>query len=289
VDCDFTTTEQSEEVYDPTRSVMVNSQVSEDSTGAIQTAGIPGTQANSARPPAKPAQAPSGLSRRTENVTYDTTRTVRHIKVPQGAIKRISASVLLDEMVQWKGTGKKRQRVLIPIPADQMSAIRDLVSGTLGLVKDRDQLVLESLPFEQTISGGSLEGVAMPEAPAQPLSLLNNRRIYIGAGAGLALLLGTVAIMLLKRRGKKAELTQAPRALTPVAANVQPVTDVANQALQPQEQPVAINHQLPPVAKKVEAVRDHLRDSVKRDPVFAANVLRGWLEEDAAKVRERSA
>jgi flagellar M-ring protein FliF len=287
VDCDFTTTEQSDEVYDPTRSVMATSQVSEDSAGAIQTAGIPGTQANSARPPAKPAQTPSNLSRRTENVAYDTTRTVRHVKTPQGGIKRISASVLLDEMVQWKGTGKTRQRVLVPIPSDQLNAIRDLVSGTLGLVKDRDQLVLESLPFEQTISGGGPDEMVIPAAPVSPQAWLQDRRIYIGAGAGIALLIGAVAVLLLKRRGKKAELTDGPGALSPAAVEM---AGHANQpALHSQEQPVAINHQLPPVAKKVEVVRDHLRDSVKRDPVFAANVLRGWLEEDVAKTRERGA
>jgi flagellar biosynthesis/type III secretory pathway M-ring protein FliF/YscJ len=169
-----------------------------------------------------------------------------------------------------------------------MNAIRDLVSGTLGLVKERDQLVLESLPFEQTIAGGGLDEVAGPAAPAQPQSLLTNPRIYIGAGAGLALFFGALAVLLLKRRGKKAEFTEGPRTLTPVAA-AEMVPDSAKKALDPHEQPVAVNHQLPPVAKKVEVVRDHLRDSVKRDPVFAANVLRGWLEEDVTKGRERSA
>jgi flagellar biosynthesis/type III secretory pathway M-ring protein FliF/YscJ len=39
---------------------------------------------------------------------------------------------------------------------------------------------------------------------------------------------------------------------------------------------------LPPVTtKKVEVLRQHLKDNVKADPALAANVLRGWLEEDA--------
>lgn len=287
VDCDFSTTEQSEEVYDPTRSVMVNSQVSEDSSGAIQTAGIPGTQANSARPAAKPVQTPSGLSRRTENVAYDTTRTVRHVKVPQGAIKRISASVLLDDLVQWQGSGKKRKRVLVPVPPDQMNAIHDLVSGALGLVKDRDQLVLESLPFEQTITGGVDEMAGLP-APAPPQSLFSDRRVYIGAGAAIAILLGLTAVLLLKRRRNQIAFEPAPRALASAAA-VETVPAVDQAPPQVLQQPLAINHQLPPVAKKVEVVRDHLRESVKSDPAFAANVLRGWLEDDAMKLRERSA
>ncbi len=288
VDCDFTTTEQSEEVYDPSRSVMVNSQVSEDSTaGAIQTAGIPGTQANSPRPAVKPTQTPAGLSRRTENVAYDTTRTVRHVKIPQGAIRRISASVLLDEFVQWQGTGKKRKRILVPVPPEQMNAIHDLVSGALGLVKDRDQLVLESLPFEQTVSGEATDEMAAPAAPASPHSLVLDRRVYIGAGIGIALLLGLGAMLLLKQRHKQADLEATPHALhSPTTGETFTAADQPK--LQVQEQPLAPNHQLPPVAKKVEVVRDHLREGVKSDPAFAANVLRGWLKDEPAKLREQS-
>src|SRR5579884_477044 len=286
VDCDFSTLEQSEEIYDPTRSVMANSQVSEDSTaGPIQTAGIPGTQANSARPPAKPPVAASGLSRRTENVAYDTTRTVRHVKVPQGAIKRISASVLLDQAVEWRGSGKARKRVLVPIPADRMNAIHDLVAGALGLVKDRDQLVLESLPFEQTVEGGA--GDENPSAPLPAPAWKSGPRLYIGAGIGIAVLLGIAAVLLLKRRRTRVEIDQSVRALASSEQPVAAVAPAAPAAPQAQEQPpLALDRQLPPVNQKVELVRDRLKESVKSDPVFAANILRGWLEEDAAKARQ---
>jgi len=38
---------------------------------------------------------------------------------------------------------------------------------------------------------------------------------------------------------------------------------------------------LPPVTtKKVEVLRQHLKESVKSDAALAASVLRGWFEED---------
>src|SRR5262249_31063786 len=43
VECDFSTAEQSEETFDPTKSVMVTSQKTEDISGGSSTAGIPGT------------------------------------------------------------------------------------------------------------------------------------------------------------------------------------------------------------------------------------------------------
>ncbi len=38
---------------------------------------------------------------------------------------------------------------------------------------------------------------------------------------------------------------------------------------------------LPPPTKKVEILREHLKESVRKDAAFAASILRGWLEEDA--------
>src|SRR6185295_165718 len=43
VECDFSSVEQSEEIYDPTRSVMVSSQKSEDVSGGAGASGVPGT------------------------------------------------------------------------------------------------------------------------------------------------------------------------------------------------------------------------------------------------------
>ncbi len=37
--------------------------------------------------------------------------------------------------------------------------------------------------------------------------------------------------------------------------------------------------QLPPMSKRIEALREHIRESVKKDPETAAEVLRGWLAE----------
>src|SRR5204863_7319674 len=50
VECDFTGGEQSEEIFDPARSVMVSSQRTEDGTGATTAAGMPGTASALPRP-----------------------------------------------------------------------------------------------------------------------------------------------------------------------------------------------------------------------------------------------
>ncbi len=290
-DCDFTTSEQSDEMYDPTKSVMVSSQRSEDLSGSTQTAGVPGTQSNTPRGSADARPAPTGstVSRKTENVQYETTKMVRHVKTPQGGIKRISASVLLDQDVQWVGKDKQRHRTLVPASPEKIKAIHDLVAGVLGLLPDRgDQLIIESLPFEQTLETENPESTptsALPTRTAKP-ALWADRRVLIGGGAALVIGLGAILFLLL-RRTKSVELVEGPRGLEAPQDALDPeskraVREAAAAALAgkvDEEQRNAL--QLAAPAKKVELLREHLKERVKKDPAFAASVLRGWLEEDA--------
>ncbi|HTP87644.1 MAG TPA: flagellar basal-body MS-ring/collar protein FliF [Bryobacteraceae bacterium] len=304
VDCDFTSGEQSDEIFDPSRSVMVTSQKTEDLAGnsAGRSAGVPGTASNLPRPTSRPTSSGSNMARRTENVTYETSRMVRHTKMPQGAIKRISASLLLDQDVRWQG----KQKILVPPTPEKLKAIHDLVAGAIGLSTDRgDQLVIESLPFEQTLVSEPPAPPAPAPAPQKNWLLTVDRRILIGAGVALLLIL--VAGGLLMRRGGKgreAAVVTVPAAIgSPVAqalvtnvdaaAEREQITKAAEENVQQQlkmqndqKQKYLAEMQeklrLPPLTtKKVEVLRQHLKDMVKTDSALAAGVLRGWLEEDS--------
>src|SRR5580704_7141723 len=54
VECDFTSAEQSDETYDPAKSVMVTSQKTEDISGGSSATGVPGTPSNLPRPTSRP-------------------------------------------------------------------------------------------------------------------------------------------------------------------------------------------------------------------------------------------
>src|SRR5262249_38375771 len=54
VDVDFTSGEQSEESFDPNRSVMTSQQRTEENNGSNVAAGIPGTASNLPRPQSRP-------------------------------------------------------------------------------------------------------------------------------------------------------------------------------------------------------------------------------------------
>jgi flagellar M-ring protein FliF len=301
VDCDFSSGEQSDEIFDPARSVMLTSQKTEDIVGGSQSSGIPGTASNLPRPASRPGSSGSNVARRTENVTYQSTRMVRHTKLPQGTVKRISASLLLDQDVRWQGKAK----VMVPPTPEKLKAIHDLVAGAIGLSTERgDQLVIESLPFEQTlVSEPPLPSAPMAVPPKNWLDTFSvDRRILIGIA--VAILLIVLVPVLLLRRGQPGEAAvvagppaiAAPAAslLTPaeVAAEREEITKAAEESVQQQLKQQTDQKQkflaemqeklrLPPVTtKKVEVLRQHLKESVKTDAGLAASVLRGWLEED---------
>jgi flagellar M-ring protein FliF len=303
VDCDFTSGEQSDEIFDPARSVMVTSQKTEDVAGgaASQTSGVPGTASNLPRPTSRPGSSGSSVARRTENVTFQSSRMVRHTKLPQGAIKRVSASLLLDQDVRWQG----KQKILAPPTPEKLKAIHDIVAGAIGLSTERgDQLVIESLPFEQTLtSEPPLPSAPIPVAPKNWIDTFNiDRRILIGAGIAILLLILVPALLFRKGKGTQVVAVTQPALGAPgqtllspeqVAAEREEITKAAEENVQQQIKSQSDQKQkflaemqdklrLPPVTtKKVEVLRQHLKDSVKADAGLAASILRGWLEEDA--------
>jgi flagellar M-ring protein FliF len=280
-DCDFSTSEQTDETYDPTRSVMATSQKTEDlsSTGGV--GGVPGTPSNLPRSSIKPmggAGSGAGVSRRAENVSFETSRTIKQVKMPRGSIKRISAALLLDQGLQWQGKGAQRKRLSVPPTPEKLKAIHDIVAGVLGLTAERgDQLVVESLPFEQTRA--LEESLNSPPGPAEksraPAKFYEDKRVLIGGGALLLLLLGAVAFLLLRKR-KHTEVSMEPiKALDAgtEAALAQAETADAQMAA------ASAAKALSAMNSKTQLMLTELQANVVKDPAFAANIVRSWLED----------
>ncbi len=287
-DCDLSTSEQTDETFDPTRSVMASSQKSEDLAGSAGAGGVPGTPSNLPRSTIKPLVASPGstVSRRTENTTFETSRTVRQVKMPRGSIKRLSAALLLDQDVQWQGKGAARKRVPIPPAPERLKAIHDIVAGVLGVTPERgDQLVIESLPFEQTHAWDDTgAGSAKPVPVAAPSigKLLQDRRVWMGGGAALLVML--VLVFVLRSRKAKTSVADAPPALAAGRSGKadgpgKGVAAAPELAAQVSEAGGAKSF-LPPITSKAQGLLTQIQENVVKNPEFAANIVRGWLEED---------
>jgi flagellar M-ring protein FliF len=302
VDCDFTGGEQSEETFDPDRSVMTSSQKTEDISGVNLASGIPGTPSNLPRPASRPGAAGTGMTRRTENITYQTSRTVRRLRLPAGTLKRMSVAVLLDQDVRWEGFGKTAKRILEPPPPERIKAIHDLVAAAIGLDSNRgDQLIVETLPFESTLSVEPPAAAARPvPAPAGGipvpgwLARLASRKDPLPLAAVSALLIallvsGVKYLFRLKRKKRPAAMTPELPAGGGQAAIETGGVEAAGKELESKlaEQENAKRRleiealralKLPAATtKKTEVLTKHLTEVAKKDPASAAQILRSWL------------
>jgi len=299
-DCDFSSGDQSEETFNPDKSVMVSSQRTEEVSGANLASGVPGTPSNLPRPTSRPGTSGSGISRRTENIGYQSSRVVRHVRLPQGAIKRISVSLIVDHSVRWEGSGAKAKRIVEAPSAEKLKSIHDLVAGVVGFNAQRgDQLIVESLPFDSTLNPEPVEPLqaAPPPAAPQPTwppswrDLIKDKKIMIGAGGALVLILVlTIAVRIFRPASRSMEVTGVTPQL-PAGAKAGSEDDIAKKieatlaeraALKQQQEVEALNAlKLPPVTtKKAEVLAKHVAEQASKDVTGAAQVLRTWINEN---------
>ena len=125
--------------------------------------------------------------------------------------------MLVDNELTWQQEKTGFKRVLAPPTPEKLKVIHDLVAGITGLNAERgDQLVVESLPFENTLTIEPPEA-AKPIAPAKPQGPMkwppDRNTLLIGAGAAVLLIgAGFLAAMML-RSGKRKATASTEKAL----------------------------------------------------------------------------
>jgi flagellar M-ring protein FliF len=302
VDCDFTAGEQSEELYDPARSVMLSSQRSEDNAGAAFAAGVPGTPSNLPRPTSRPANGAGRNSRVTENITYQSSRTVRKTRLPAGTVRKMSLAILVDHDLSWQKNKGGYQRVLVAPSVDKLKVVRDLVAGVTGFNAERgDQIIVDSLPFESTLALEPPQS-ASPAPTARPvgpfgLPIDQKTMLVVGGAAAGLIILGFVGALLLRGKGhgspRKVDMQQslAAGAESAKPGVEAPGSDAERQiesrlaqrdALQQKAEAQALDalNLAPVITKTAEVLAKHLREKIKVEPEMPAQVLRTWIREE---------
>jgi len=280
-ECDLASGEQSEENYDPTHSVMVSSQKTEDvSQTAHAAGGQPGTASNLPNPPSNPMGG-GGTSRKTESINYQTSHMVKHTITPQGSIKKLSVSVLIDHDIHWEGTAPNQKKVLVAPTPERIKSIHDLVAAAAGLDTARgDQLIVESLPFESTLNLEPMPpaGATKPVKPLTALEQLKSdpKMMYGLIGVALLVLVGgffAVKSMLGKKPyAPPVQIQQALPAATAEGAG-------QNESWSPSA--LAGGGKPALAAGRVETLTNQLRGAAQKDAEVVAGVLRGWIKGQA--------
>jgi flagellar M-ring protein FliF len=305
LDCDQTSGEQSEESFDPTHSVLTTSQRSEEGSIARDLGGVPGTQSNLPRPVPRATASGGGLARRSESMNYETSRLVRRLKLPQGIVKRMSVSVLVDHTVRWeagKGKSAAPNKIIEPPSAETMKVIHDVVAAAAGFNATRgDQLTVDSLPFEATLQArppASLTPAASPSATPR-ISLWSQRTIVIGVAVVFVIGLLTFFLLLQSRKKTRAVIADLQKQLeaAKVPAETALVThsaageDSASDEVvhtgsnrtggrQTQLAEMKEAFKVPVMTTtKAEILTKQVTEEARKDPIALAQIIRTWLNE----------
>jgi flagellar M-ring protein FliF len=248
------------------------------------------------RPSSRPGNGSSRSSRVSENITYQSSRTVKKTHLPPGVIRKISVAVLVDQALSWEPGKNGFRRVLTPPSPEKLKVIHDLVAGVTGFSAERgDQLVVETQPFENTLlmeppPGSQAPGAPGARGPAKMLQLDRNT-LLIGGGALAALIvIGFVVAMLLRRKKSNAVEVTGPAEIAAPAAGGSAVEKELEsrlaeaESMKHQQEAKALNllKLTPAITKTAEIMAKHLREKIAEEPEISAQVLRTWIREEEA-------
>jgi len=319
-DVDMTSGEQSEETYDPSKSVMLSSQRTEDTSGTTRaniSATPPGTSSNLPQPPAanppqqtganppqqtaantpqqaaaRPAGTTTSSNKRSESITYQSSRMVKHVKLAQGTVKRLSIAVLVDQGSKWEGQGKQAHRVVIPPDTEKLKAIQTLVASLVGFNQERgDQLTVEALPFDNSVNADFPAGVG-PDSPKKAedtlsLDALKKKPAVLWGSVGGAALLLVLVVFALTRGRSRAPAYEAPAAALPSAAPAAPLPNIAPPGVEQNYAVAGIAQgdrgRLPALMpSRTEVLLTQLQENGRNNAEAWAGILRTWLSEEDA-------
>jgi flagellar M-ring protein FliF len=273
-DLDFAEVEQAEEIYKPnskpenaavrTSQTMEQMNPNGDKTAA---SGVPGALTN--QPPQSggaPVQAPPGTDpnaagpgasstssnmRKEQAVSYEVDKSIRHTRIAQGRIKRLSVAVVVNNRNVVDAKGKTTNT---PLSDAEKTQITELVKGVMGYDKDRgDTLSVINSAF----SAPQAEKVA--EVPMWKDPSI----IGMAKEAGKYLLYGVLVLFILMK-------------LKPILRNLlKPPPVIAPAQLTGPED--AIELSAPPTPDRYETSMESAKQIAKQDPKVVANVVKTWV------------
>ncbi|MFO1403858.1 MAG: flagellar basal-body MS-ring/collar protein FliF [Azonexus sp.] len=299
-DIDFSQSEQTAESYRPNNTpdtTAIRSQQSTESAAVNQNpGGVPGALTNQPPVPATapltspptggvPGQAakPGELSGKVQvagisapmaaagqpisttknsTINYEIDKTVRYTKQNMGAIRRLSAAVVVNHRQE---TGKDGKSAVKPLPEAEMKQINDLVREAMGFSKERgDTLSVANAPF--TASDKSDAGIPIWKDP-ENVSLARDLVKYLLVAGILAFIYFKIVQPLLKTMfPPPAEATAAGEG--GMSGNILGEGGPLIAGLEGEDK-VTIDH----YAAKVQKARD----IAQTDPKAVANIIKDWM------------
>ncbi len=278
VEYDLTTSEESQDKYDPAVSAVLQTQKSQEQTGAgAAQGGVAGTSGNlpaqgGGTPAADPGVADGAQTSSSENSTFGVNKILRHTVSPAGRIRRISAAVLVNDGVDRKQVNGKWQETPLKRSAAQLKQIQDLAQAVLGMDTQRgDVISVQNMPFDDG---------RLPDTPPTVLTKVRegvSEYANVVRYAAMLVLFGLVYLLMFRPAQK-----QVMASMREIGSG-KPVT--AREAVLPSPLEAAelrSGEEVMAIEAKGGALKKQLAELVQAEPVSMTRTVQAWLREDHA-------
>ncbi len=189
-------------------------------------------------------------TRKDSTINYEVDKTIRHTKQSIGAIKRLSAAVVINHRKDAKGAVK-------PLPDADIKQINDLVREAMGFNKDRgDTVSVANAPFTKIES--STVDIPLWKDP-EILALAKELFKYLAIAGILAYLMLKIVIPLVKTM-----LTPPPPLAHQKLGGTVDILDEENAT--PEQK----------AAQSFDQKISQARDMAQQDPKVVANIIKDW-------------
>jgi len=152
LDYDAEAAEATEESYDPSKSVTLSLERTEQTTGAQPVAaGVPGAASNAPNTQAVPSIRTKLLLRSRPKPSLEPTgvsKTVRHVVDTPGRVRRLTAAIVVNDRLMQPAT-KTHAAVWQPRSADELRNLTALAQAAVGFDAPRgDVITIEDMAFD---------------------------------------------------------------------------------------------------------------------------------------------
>src|SRR5215469_3849288 len=275
VEYDLTSSEESEDKYDPNVSALLTTQKTMEQSGQTDDGGIAGTASNLPTTPGKGTTQSEDANAdgttqtsKSENSTFGVNKLSRRTVAPAGRIRRITAAILVNDFSDKKMVGGKMVGSTYKRSPAQLKQLQDLAAAVIGMDPQRgDVVTIENMTF-----GDTSDGDVAPSLGERLQKIANDNAIALKYVSLLGLFVLAWALIF---RPMQKQIVGVVRELG--AGNQSPVA-VAELTSGAELSGDDLDHLLEADTNTV-GLKRRLTEMVQAEPATMTRTLQSWLQE----------
>ena len=275
LDFDAEAAEETDESYDPAKTVTLALERTEQTSGTQPVAaGVPGTASNAPNTqaaPVYPHESSAPQSAKSESGTYGVSKSVRHVVDSPGRVRRLTAAIVVNDRLMQPAT-KDHAAVWQARSSDELRNLTALAQAAVGFDTARgDVITVQDLAFDDN----------RPEPPATLAEqVLRTAEVSPNLVKYAALLMGLLVVVAF---GLRPAIRHAGTALATLgtARSVRrelPAGSGTAQAPAPLGPPEPV--EVDPERLRSQEIFEQVTTHLKREPTQSSRLLQSWIHSD---------